>query len=134
MTRSQCVDLLGSPEDWGRGKRKENASIYKWSGLEFHFSEEELFLVWSDTEFDLRRLFGDGFDWPIKPERIQRLFEEYEICFTESQKQFYDQVERVGRKELSFKLENDLTIYFLDEAGEYTLHTIEQFLNRPQTP
>lgn len=73
MTRGECVEKLGEPEEWLLGETQATAGMWFWAGLHFSFSTEELVELFggspdiligisSDREASFLALFGYGSD------------------------------------------------------------------------
>lgn len=50
LSRAEVLAALGEPEDWSvTSRRRRKPAILKWGDLEFHFAEDDLFLIYTDA-------------------------------------------------------------------------------------
>lgn len=48
MSRSEILDCLGDPELWGTEQQRDSATIWRYSEIEFYFTDHRLRMIFTD--------------------------------------------------------------------------------------
>lgn len=50
MSRAEVLGWLGCPGDWGREEQRDEAAIWRYADIEFHFYDHKLFMIFTDHD------------------------------------------------------------------------------------
>jgi len=135
ITRSELLQRLGEPDDFGCGPCRSKAGIWRYGDIEFHFSSKR-----SDATLCL--VFSDGFDIPRGGTKIE--LDPWIICRKLKQVELESALHKLG---LSFEtvvpdydesqclilVEPGITLGFIKEDDDLPyMFTISQQLERAE--